>query len=325
MKGPSLKTLFQSHDGLGSDKWSSYIDIYDHALRGYRTRPIDMLEIGIQNGGSLEIWAKYFPKARAIVGCDINTACESLSFSDPRISVVIGDAGEPETARKIGRIAETFDIVIDDGSHLSGDIIRSLALYFPRLKGGGLYIIEDLHCSYWPTFGGGLYDDFSANNFLKLLADVVNVEHWSLEKSVGKLFSEFSERHDVNVVDSFRDGVFSVSFYNSICIISKGREGKSGLGHRMIVGKHFYVATPIKESSLSKYALGDEDATKQQIGLATTVVRPRVVQFQESPFNEGEYLEANPDVAAAVKEGGFRSGREHYEKYGAREGRMLKR
>jgi hypothetical protein len=36
-------------------------------------------------------------------------------------------------------------------------------------------------------------------------------------------------------------------------------------------------------------------------------------------------LEAYPDVAAAVKEGKFHSGREHHEKYGEREGRVLKR
>lgn len=41
-------------------------------------------------------------------------------------------------------------------------------------------------------------------------------------------------------------------------------------------------------------------------------------------FNEAEYLTENPDVAAAVNEGRFRSGREHYEKYGEREGRLLK-
>lgn len=47
--------------------------------------------------------------------------------------------------------------------------------------------------------------------------------------------------------------------------------------------------------------------------------------MSKSEFNEAEYLVANPDVAAAVKQGDFRSGREHYEKYGEREGRMLKR
>lgn len=47
--------------------------------------------------------------------------------------------------------------------------------------------------------------------------------------------------------------------------------------------------------------------------------------MKKQEFNDVEYLEANPDVATAVKEGRFRSGREHYEKYGDREGRMLKR
>ena len=47
--------------------------------------------------------------------------------------------------------------------------------------------------------------------------------------------------------------------------------------------------------------------------------------MSDSTFNEAEYLEANPDVAAAVKEGNFRSGREHYKMYGEREGRILKR
>ena len=47
--------------------------------------------------------------------------------------------------------------------------------------------------------------------------------------------------------------------------------------------------------------------------------------MSDSIFNEVEYLAANPDVAAAVKEGKFRNGREHYKIYGKREGRMLRR
>lgn len=42
-------------------------------------------------------------------------------------------------------------------------------------------------------------------------------------------------------------------------------------------------------------------------------------------YNELEYLVANPDVAAAVRDGQFGSGLEHYEAYGKHEGRMLKR
>lgn len=42
--------------------------------------------------------------------------------------------------------------------------------------------------------------------------------------------------------------------------------------------------------------------------------------MSESIFNEAEYLKANPDAASAVKEGNFRSGRERYEMFGAKEG-----
>ena len=41
-------------------------------------------------------------------------------------------------------------------------------------------------------------------------------------------------------------------------------------------------------------------------------------------FEEAEYLAANPDVAAAVRNGGFPSGLKHYEMYGRVEGRKLK-
>jgi predicted SAM-dependent methyltransferase len=39
-------------------------------------------------------------------------------------------------------------------------------------------------------------------------------------------------------------------------------------------------------------------------------------------FNEAEYLFANPDVASAVASGSFKSGYEHYVKYGKAEGRV---
>jgi SAM-dependent methyltransferase len=45
----------------------------------------------------------------------------------------------------------------------------------------------------------------------------------------------------------------------------------------------------------------------------------------EENFNEGAYLAANPDVAAAVASGSFRSGFEHFQHFGRRERRRLRR
>jgi SAM-dependent methyltransferase len=43
----------------------------------------------------------------------------------------------------------------------------------------------------------------------------------------------------------------------------------------------------------------------------------------ESNFDERAYLSANPDVAQAVKNGSFKSGRAHFNIFGKREGRRL--
>jgi O-antigen biosynthesis protein len=86
---PSLTELYLAHQGKVSDKWASYLTAYDDIFGPYRERPMRILEIGVQNGGSLEIWSRFFPKAEHIVGCDNNSKCENLKYDDLRISVVV--------------------------------------------------------------------------------------------------------------------------------------------------------------------------------------------------------------------------------------------
>lgn len=54
----TLQQLYQEHHGKVSDKWSLYLAEYDRLLSPYRERAVNLLEIGIQNGGSLEIWTR---------------------------------------------------------------------------------------------------------------------------------------------------------------------------------------------------------------------------------------------------------------------------
>ena len=62
----SLKDLYKNHSGKVSDKWSIYLNEYEDKLRKYQELPIKFFEIGILNGGSLEIFSKYFTKAKLI-------------------------------------------------------------------------------------------------------------------------------------------------------------------------------------------------------------------------------------------------------------------
>jgi hypothetical protein len=233
----TLAKLYHDHQGKVSDKWSFYLAEYDRLFAGYRTQPINLLEIGIQNGGSLEIWGKYFPNAACLIGCDINRECERLCYEDPRIKVVIGDVNTDTCEDAILASAKTFDLILDDGSHRSSDIIRSFVRYFRHLKDGGMFVVEDMHCSYWQEFEGGLFDFTSSIAFFKLLADVVNREHWGVPKSAAKLLSAVAKRFSVEFDDEVLSHIHSITFLNSMCVIEKRSPEKNMLGARTIAGE----------------------------------------------------------------------------------------
>jgi O-antigen biosynthesis protein len=237
----SLADLYRHHQGKVSDKWSLYLQEYDQLFSPYRTRPINFLEIGIQNGGSLEIWSQYFPHARHLVGCDINPNCEHLFYEDPRINVVVGDINTDRSEQIVVACAGTFDLILDDGSHRSSDIIRTFARYFPHLNDGGKFVIEDLHCSYWQEFDGGLFDPTSSISFFKLLADIINRQHWGVRKTVSDVLAQIEERYDVQFEEKMLSHVNSVTFLNSMCVISKETPERATLGERVIAGKEGIV------------------------------------------------------------------------------------
>ena len=246
MNRESLLQLFERHQGKVSDKWQLYLEEYERLLAPYRDRPVRLLEIGVQNGGMLEIWAKYFPQAKVLIGCDIDPACAKLEFDDPRISVIIGDVNNDQTQAQISAASIEFDIIVDDGSHRSGDIIRSFGLLLPKLALGGSYVIEDLHCSYWDVYEGGLYYPFSSIAFFKSLADTLNHNHWGLEKSIDAILEGFKTVHQVEIDRDSLRLIHSVEFTDSVCTIRKLRKSKNVLGKRMVSGKYASVV-PVEE------------------------------------------------------------------------------
>jgi O-antigen biosynthesis protein len=251
----TLHELHANHTGKMSDKWSVYLDEYDRLFASIWDRPVRLLEIGVQNGGSLDIWSQFFPKAQAIVGCDINPDCGRLTYDDPRIGIIVGDANDPQTQQLILQRSGKFDIVIDDGSHLSSDIIKTFALYFPYLAEGGTFIAEDLHCSYWGKFEGGLYYPYSSMMFFKRLADVINHEHWGVPKARSEILRGISGKYGCELAEETLASVHSVEFINSMCVVRKSPAAKNGLGLRIISGSLELVVPANKEWSGAPYQL----------------------------------------------------------------------
>jgi GT2 family glycosyltransferase len=246
MSSKTLHQLYAEHTGKVSDKWSLYLTEFDRLFDGYREKSICLLEIGIQNGGSLEIWSKYFSNASALIGCDINPDCARLSYDDPRVSVIVGDANAPDVCERVFQRSPQFDIVIDDGSHLSSDIIKSFALYFPRIVDGGVFIAEDLHCSYWEQFQGGLFDPYSSITFFKRLADIISHEHWNIPKARADILRGIFTKYGCEVYEEALSHVHSVEFINSMCVVRKAPAADNSLGSRIIGGEIEQVVPGLK-------------------------------------------------------------------------------
>jgi hypothetical protein len=238
-KAGGLSELFRRKSGKPAAKWQSYLQHYDRHFSSIKGKQVCLLEIGVQAGGSLEVWGGYFKSAKHIIGCDINPACASLSYTDPRIQVVIGDVNSSETLESLAAISGTLDVIIDDGSHNSSDIIQSFIQLFPRLTDGGIYLIEDLHCSYWETYQGGLYDPFSAISFFKKIVDIINRPFWGVDIKANDFLAEFKSIPGIlesNETWDFLSDIYSVEFVNSMCIIHKRSRTDNALGSLILSG-----------------------------------------------------------------------------------------
>ena len=169
-----LLNMYASHKGSVIHKWHHYIPLYDRYFSTYRGEPIRFLEIGVSQGGSLQMWRKYFGDDAIIFGIDSNPMCESQNgiAGQVRIGSQIDSVFLESVVKEMGGI----DIVLDDGSHLMPHIPVTLKCLFPYLSYGGIYMIEDLHTAYWRNHGGGVG---SKGNFFGFAMDLIDdMHHW---------------------------------------------------------------------------------------------------------------------------------------------------
>jgi hypothetical protein len=237
----SIRELHTNKQGKVSGKWDSYLDYYDESLAHFRSREISMPEIGVQNGGSLETWSQYFAAGKHFIGCDVDPNCSKLQYDDPRINIVIGDVNSQDSYRQISSISQNFDLIIDDGSHQSIDILNAFINYFPLLKPGCTYIIEDTCCLYMKNFGGGILNEKSAQYFFKKLTAVVSFQWWDSEITMNAFLQTFFPLG--NPPGFISDGwIDSIEFRNSIITVKKSKtSGHNKLGQRVVSGKELIV------------------------------------------------------------------------------------
>jgi len=120
----------------------SYCDyFYQNEFDKYRDKEITIAEIGVDQCGSLILWAEYFKNPK-VYGLDLQLRgdCEKNTAKYKNITLVLGDAYSYDALK----VLPQCDIIIDDGSHTLEHQLFVVKNYSMKVKPGGMLIIEDI-------------------------------------------------------------------------------------------------------------------------------------------------------------------------------------
>lgn len=131
-----LNERHQSDKGLKHPYIQKY---YQPTFSPYQHKSINIMEVGIYHGASMNLWMEYFTRAK-FYGVDIKDRSKYFSNAN-NLSLFVGNSDQQKT---YSNIKETFDIIIDDGNHRAKTQIPTFEILFEKLKPNGLYIIEDI-------------------------------------------------------------------------------------------------------------------------------------------------------------------------------------
>ena len=202
-----LQAYFEANQGRLINKWMHYFDIYDRHFAPFRGKSINVVEFGVSHGGSLQMWKDYFGPRAHITGVDIMPKC--AKFAEDRIDVVIGDQEDRTFLRGLARKLGRVDVLIEDGGHTAAQQINTFEEFWPYITEGGVFLMEDLHTSYWEKYGGGYK---RPGTFIEYAKDLIDQQHaWH------------SKEKDKFDVDDYSRTIGGMHVYGSIIVFDKAQ------------------------------------------------------------------------------------------------------
>lgn len=194
-----------------------YTPHYSTHFKKFRRKKINLLEIGVGGyenpifgGHSLRMWKRYFPFGK-IYSIDI---FDKTQLAEHRIKIFQGSQTDLDFLNKVVNEIGTLDIIIDDGSHINSHVIESFEFLFPKLKNGGIYVVEDTQTSYWESYGGDHYHNNNPNtivNYFKKFIDNLNNKEFDI--------SEYKQNY-------YDKHIVSIHFYHNLIFIYKGENNE---------------------------------------------------------------------------------------------------
>ncbi len=215
---PTLEELFDLGTGGRCSKWRHYFEIYERYLSRFKDKPCTFLELGVAQGGSLEIFQTYLGPEARLIGVDVNPDCKQ--WERPGVAVLIGDQSDANFIGGVVAPKGPFDIIIDDGGHVADQQLVSFLTLFPQLKEGGVYLVEDLHTTFWlgaqgSRFGINFYD------FARGLVEKLSLYHID-QRLFDRYRAPIEQREGAVTFDNFAvTDIFGIHFYDSVIVFEK--------------------------------------------------------------------------------------------------------
>ena len=238
-----LESWFKNRtDGAMVWKWLHYFDVYEkHFARFRNARRINLLEFGVNAGGSIDLWRAYFGPGLRYYGVDINPECRQFEAKDSII--IVGDQTSRKSLAQIRRQLPDMDIIIDDGGHSDLMQTNTMKEMFQKLQPDGVYLCEDLGSS----FHTHLTQDNKGYSMLDLTKDLIDkTQAWAFHgaampqtaqgyiwnpKGLPRAYPGTSVRQWP--VDEFARSADNVHVYRAIVVVEKNSKAAStsGMAH----------------------------------------------------------------------------------------------
>lgn len=192
-------------------KWWHYFEVYHMFFQKFVGSDVRILEIGVCQGGSLQMWKDYLGDKATVVGIDIDARCKG--YEEEGIHICIGSQADREFLLKVSEQWGPFDIVLDDGSHEMEHQILTFETLFPLLNENGVFICEDCHSSYSSRYSGGYKKKDTFIEYSKNFVDCAN--------------SQFVDWDKMQELPFYASYVKACHYYDSMVVVEKKHRGHS--------------------------------------------------------------------------------------------------
>lgn len=132
---------------FSTSKWDvSIIDLYEVIWADLKGSKVSIMEIGLYFGESLRYWQEFFHPESLIIGVDKdNPVSKGDEFVESLkdFTIELAHQSYTHTLQNLADKYPSLDIVIDDGAHAAPETEKTFRAFWPCIKPGGWYVIED--------------------------------------------------------------------------------------------------------------------------------------------------------------------------------------